>query len=654
MAKDKPFNLFVYGTLTNPSVFRAVLGRSLVPRKRDADGVTSFRPKVALLQGYKKISPDNTYLYAVPDRHGRIRGYLVGPLPGECLSSLRNYEGRNYSRKRVKVHTRDGAEEAVVFVGNREQLEHSFGYEFRDHLKQEFLLSEKIEAALGETQREQLHTGESIGRRTVGELRGPTIRDLVRKHFEAGGISDYAIRHSLKEGPLRDFAQIVQEPGAKALAPNYLAMVVRQVIFNQFEDRIRRDFRYELDHLPHVGEYYDRSISSLVALQVLNASSKLLYLIVADCLADLSFETDHLVDFIQSAIIAADAIYDEKLARQHLRFVLGHMGSGHIALGAELEFSDIGHEVIRDPKGETVCDVRYDGFLYFADFGLDVLTWRLGGHVDDHHEKASTRRRRGFFEVALGSLSIEANLSKPISRDPWLLNRFIQEARRFFPVRPHSVHISLQMPSQHRRTRDRVLPVSVMKCLFALAGDPRPDSEGRVRIPRLVSDEIVNRTHPSLLFSEIRKRYSRDVEEPYVAVRGHGDEGKYVQQFRFLRLSADVNYEPIVMALKGVQLRLRPGSFMTFEQYKSSRKHRRAYESLLEWGGEPTALSDEEIESFLGPAYEGLMTERRGKPAHSEAYIAWAIHQLRERLREFNELVSGADATEKVAAGGLS
>lgn len=41
MAKNdkKPFNLFVYGTLTNPSVFRAVLGLRMVMMASDADGV---------------------------------------------------------------------------------------------------------------------------------------------------------------------------------------------------------------------------------------------------------------------------------------------------------------------------------------------------------------------------------------------------------------------------------------------------------------------------------------------------------------------------------------------------------------------------------------------------------------------------------------
>ena len=215
----------------------------------EADGETSFRARRAILPGYKKISPDHTYLYAVPERHGRIRGYLIGPLSGETLSALLQYEGRNYSRRTVKVQTRTGPEKATVFVGNVKQLAHAFGYDFHDRLKQEIILEEKIEAALVETEQQQLHRSSEVLRRAVAELHGSTIRDLRRRHFEAGGISDYAIRRSLMDVPLPDFDRIASDPEARALAPNYLAMVIRQVIFNQFEDRIRKDFRYEIEQL---------------------------------------------------------------------------------------------------------------------------------------------------------------------------------------------------------------------------------------------------------------------------------------------------------------------------------------------------------------------------------------------------------------------
>jgi len=656
MPQTKPFNLFVYGTLMNPEVFRAVTGLRMIKREAECDNVTCFRARRAILAGYRKTSPDNTYLYAVGEQHGRIRGYLIGPLPPRTMSALLQYEGRNYSRRTVTVQTRLGPQQATAFVGNVKQLQHAFGYDFHDHYKQEILLDEKIEAALVETERQQLHRSEEPLRRAVAELHGSTIRDLRRRHFEAGGISDYAIRRGLMDAPLPDFQRVADDPEAKALAPNYLAMVMRQVIFNQYEDRIRKDFRYEIEQMNPGPEYYDRAISSLAALRLVNGAESALDMMIADALSDLSFEADHLVDFVRRSIHAADELYDSRPAKHEIEFIRNHTGRGYIPMGAELEFSNIGHAVINDPQGLTVRDMRYDGFLYFPDFGLNVLTWKLGGHVDDHHDKASENPRRGFFEVALGNLSIRANISKPLTDDPWLLNQLIHQARMFYKIAPHSVHISLQLRRQQSPVQDRLLPVAMFKCLFAIAGDPVATPDGHVRIRRLQSDEILaGLPNPHLLFSEISLRHSSEIDEFYPAVRTGRAGGTYVQQFKFLRLASDLNYEPIAMALKGIQIRMRPGSFMTTAQYQRSSRSRALYHELMEWGNSPESLNDAEINSFLSAVDEGLATERFGKPAHSGQYVAWAIEQLRSMLKGFNILVNRKkrEKCEK-APGGLT
>jgi hypothetical protein len=641
MADQRTFYLFAYGTLMDPAVFRAVTGKELVLDPSQADGHDMFLAVEAILDGYKKVSPDSAYLYAVPDPQGRISGLMIGPTPRGLLKSIRKYEGRNYSMKRLKVLTKNGPAEAVVFVGNRKQLEHHFGYAFHDPLKQEVLLDRKIEQALLETEKEQLNTTEQFARRAVGELHGSLIRDLVRKHFDGGGISDYIIRTSLKDTPIRDFSRIAGDDEAESLAPNYLAMVVRQVLFNQFEERIRRDFRYELDHMGLGKRFYDRTISSLVALRMLNNRSELLDLVVADCLTDLRFPADSLVDFVRWSVIASDAVYNHRDAQRELSFVQHHMGRGYVSLGAELEFSDIGHKVIQDPNGQTMRDRRYDGFVYFSDFGLDLLTWKLGGHVDDHHTKVSTGQpRRGFFEVALGSLSIQANISKPITDDPWLLNQMVHETRRFFHISPHSLHVSLQLRTQHKPVRDRLLPMGALKCLFALGGDLQVRPDGRCHVSRLTSNEIIDRgEEPHMLFSDISKRFSSEQEEPYLTVEDDR-RGLYVQQFRFLKLRSELNYEPIALALKGLQIALRPGTFMTAQQYAENRRHREAFHEILDWGADPQPISTSDRETFLGGVYSGLMTEKRGKPAHGEAYIAWAISELNLALDAFNNTIT--------------
>ena len=668
MAAAKPFNLFVYGTLMNPSVFRAVLGKRIVFTSAEADDLESVHARDAVLDGFHKASPDNSYLYAVEDPHGRIRGYLIGPLDDADLSRLRHYEGRNYRRRRLNVHTAHGDEQALVFVANTQQLDHVFGYAFDDKFKQEVLLGEKIDKVLqdlparqaglpagqvslplreeapdaGRPQRGDRHElggDDLLSRRAIGELHALTIRDIKRRHFDVGGISDYAIRTSLMDEPLRDFSRIVDDEEAAALAPHYLGLVIRQVVFNQFEERLRRDFRYELDRMDLASAYYERTVSSLAALGILNGASEMLDVLVNDGLASLDFPGTSLAEYVRWAIVAADSIFSTQLARAEMAFIAGHTGQGHIPLGAELEFSNIGHDVIRDPGGNRLRDLKYDGFLYFADFALDILTWKLGGHIDDHHEKSSTRPRRGFFEVALGSLSVGAGLSKPITNDPWLLNRFIHEARCFYDIAPHSVHISLQLHA--RPLRNRPLPLEVMKCLFAIAGDPVVGDDGRIVVKRLTSDEIVRRApQPSMLFCEISRRRSTEDGDLHPRVRTGTDRGRYVQQFRFLRLAETLNYEPIALALKGLQVNLRPGNFMTATQYETSRRHRELFDALSHWCSAPRSITGRESNIFLKAVRAGLMSERHGQAVHSRAYIRWAISELAGSLQHFNNMVA--------------
>lgn len=665
MPHRKRFNLFVYGTLMDPTVFRAVLGCSMVSHPEDADGKEYFYTADAVLNGYKKISPDNTYLYAVPDRGHRIRGYLIHGLPIERMAALKKYEGRNYSRRAVQVVTAEGKVRAYAFVGNREQLEHAFGWSFRDPLKQEILLAKKIDQAVLETQKEHFQSEEETLREAVAELRGSTIRDITRRHFEAGGISDYTIRQMIRRQALPDFTHLRANEQARPFLRNYLRLVMRQVVFNQIEEKVHEEFRYELDHLPSSPVqrteptsfhppprdssdlFYERVASSLVALRLLNRSRTVLDVILADVLGELDVQTHRLVDYVRQAVLLAEALYDSRQARSQVIFVRTHTGFGHMPLGAELEFSNIGHDVIRDPQGQINRDPVYDGFLYFYDFALNELTWKLGGHVDDHHEKAPGKPRRGFFEVALGNLSVEANISKPITRDPWVLNQLIHQTMRFYDVRPHSVHISMQLRSQHKPDRDRLLPWYVVQCLFALMGDPGEEPDGHFRIRRLWRGEIVRfEPAPVLLFSSISRRYSIQYDEDAVSAPDES-EGRYVQQFRFPRLSPDLNYEPLVLALKGVQIYYRPGDFLTPAQYENSPAHRRLFEKLLAWGESPSPIPEKDIHRFLDHVRAGLLRERRGQPAHSRAYIAWATDELAKMLEQFNARFALRRATAK-------
>ena len=137
MAGNEEFNLFVYGTLMSPDVFRAVTGRRFVRHLGQTDGATSFRAREAVLEGYRKVSFDGTYEYAVPYELGAIEGYVIGPLPCDLMAVLTRYEGRNYIGRIVRVRVRGeeltdqgegNTEIAVAFVGNMERLQGHAGW----------------------------------------------------------------------------------------------------------------------------------------------------------------------------------------------------------------------------------------------------------------------------------------------------------------------------------------------------------------------------------------------------------------------------------------------------------------------------------------------------------------------------------------------
>ncbi len=639
MAKSDAFNLFVYGTLMSPWVFRAVLGKELVTTPDAADAKDRFFPRPAVLNGYAKISPDQTYLYAVPEPHSRIDGYLIGPLPAEALKSLRQYEGRNYSQKRTKVHTADGHEPAVVFVGNLKELTHEFGHEFRDRFKQEVLLEKKIDHALAETQRELLADTDPSTRRALAELHGDTIRGIVRRHFEAGGISDYAIRHSFLDVPLPSFAALRADPHARQLAPVYLRLIIRQVIFNELEDRIYHGFRYELDHIGGSADCYERSTSSLIALRMLN-TSPVLDRYASQCLAELSFDTHDLMDYTRWAVAAADGLYDSNQAQAELAFIQQHTCPGRIRLGTELEFSNIGHGVILDPQGQSFRDDEFDGFYYFYEFALDSLMSKLGGHIDDHHEKRRGRPRRGFLETALGVISFEDNLSQPVTTDPWLLNQLIHELRTFIPVMPHSVHLSLQVPSRARPSANRALPLEIAQCLLALGSEMIVLDDGQCVLTRLIGNQMhTDGPQPKMLFSELRRRHRTREDDSHALLHTGGKRGNIVQQFKFLQLSEAINYELLAVALKGIQLSCRPGSFLLGGQYGKSPRLRQLADALPTWATDLTPLGSKTIKTFLDAVRAGLMEEAPTGPAHSLAYITWSINQLDKQLKAFDAAI---------------
>ena len=65
--EEKQFNLFVYGSLREPSILESVCGLSFTLKPSQANQAHTLFAELAILHGYRRVSPDNVYFYAIPD-----------------------------------------------------------------------------------------------------------------------------------------------------------------------------------------------------------------------------------------------------------------------------------------------------------------------------------------------------------------------------------------------------------------------------------------------------------------------------------------------------------------------------------------------------------------------------------------------------------
>lgn len=103
-ALSTPHRLFVYGTLSDPTVCAGLLGR--VPC-----------PAPARLSGYLRHEVrGEIYPAVVAKREGVVRGFLYECLSPTELAILDAYEGDEYGRIEVSVETEAGMKPAWVYV----------------------------------------------------------------------------------------------------------------------------------------------------------------------------------------------------------------------------------------------------------------------------------------------------------------------------------------------------------------------------------------------------------------------------------------------------------------------------------------------------------------------------------------------------------
>jgi gamma-glutamylcyclotransferase (GGCT)/AIG2-like uncharacterized protein YtfP len=653
---ERKVNLFIYGSLRDRRIFKSVSGLSFTRKASKVDSETVWA-EPAFLDHYRKVSPDNVYFYAVSAQSSKIQGLVVYDIPAWAMAEIDRYEGKRYKREKVEVNTANGSVEAQAYLVTHRSMKKHFGDRFHVNLIHELWLRKRIDKFIKRRTRPGERTADAESeRRADRELLATTERDLVMSHYHTDAVSDYYLEHEL-DRPRPSIKHLYSDPETRPFMNNYLAMVIKQVLLNQLDDKIQSRYRFELEHMHISGRYFNRSVSILAALQMVNTNSKAVDLIIRKCLQTMPCDKHDLIDYIKYAVRASNSMFDARIAQARLRRIHSNLQPGLVPLGIEVELSNLGAAAVEPQRSiQNKSDPVYGGFKYFYDFHLDVLSWKLGGYIDDHTGSADKGRRCGFLELAPGRLNIRGELSRPATSDPWLLNKLIQEITNFYDVRPHSLHLSFQL-RKRQIDNQQILPLGFVKCLLLLGGGPERKETGRFWVSRMGHNEITqysNRFSSALSDSTEKPSEEANGEELVFArtskrrwYLGGGDIADkppaqattYVHQYKFIRLGEKTNYEPLIMCLKGLQLEYNPGDYLTAEQLLSSRKLRREYEELKQWAAEPTQISSQTISRFLKTVRHGLMNEGHHRPAHKLHYIDWVLNTISVQLRTFNEQV---------------
>jgi len=629
-------NLFIYGSLRDRRVFQSVSGLSFARKASKIDNKTLFA-EPALLPRYRRVSPDNVYYYAIAAPSSRIEGFVIHDVPAAAMAEIDRYEGKRYERDTVQVNTANGSIEAQAYLVTHDSMEQHFGDRFHVNLIHELWLRKRIEKFIKRRTRPGERTVDAESeRRADRELLATTERDLVMSHYHTDAVSDYFLEHEL-DRPRPSIKHLYDDPQAKSFIENYLALAVRQVLLNQLEEQIQSQYRFELERIRTSERYFNRSVSLLAALQIINSNRSDVNLIVDECLQTMPYDRNDLIDYVKYGVRASKSMFDPRVAQAKLTRIRSNLQPGLVPLGIEIELSNLGAAAVEPQRSiQKVFDSVYDGFKYFYDFRLDVLSWKLGGYIDDHTGSTDQARRRGFLELAPGRLNIAGELSRPATADPWLLNQLINEIVNFYDVRPHSLHLSLQL-RKSQRDNQKILPLGFVKCLLVLGGGLERKGTGRLWVSRMGYDEIKQYEYgEELVFARTSKRrwYLGGDD---IANKLPAQATTHVQQYKFIRLEKRANYEPLIMCLKGLQLSYNPADYLTAEQLKNNRRLQHQYEELKKWAAEPTEISHQMISRFVRTVQDGLMNEGHRQPAHTLHYIDWVLSAIDVQLRMFNK-----------------
>ena len=585
---------------------------------------TNFESARARLVDYKSSMGGTVYSYIRPEEGSYVDGLVLYNVDDVSLAKIDRYEavGELYNRREIDVIVKRRKLRAQTYVANIVGLRRLFGDAIEFDARMEEYLEEKLEVLLDEESASEMS---DIDRRAKCELLGVTLEELAEAHFIHPADLSYRIQQLWSDTTPPNWDRVLEKPKAKLYANAYIELAVRHMIFNQLERKVRHYFPEAIQMPSH---YFVHTLSDLVAMTYMNQKHSVIQQMISQMKADeFDLSRDYL-DYASASVRIADALYSYEEFAEIIEWVEQHRQEGHLPLGIEVEFSNLGTAAPHAAEGQ---DPIYDSFYYFHDFDLLERCWKLGGHVDDHRLSYDTSgNSRGFLEYAFGRTRMSGKLSRPTSNDPWVLSQLINQASVFSRLLPHSLHITMQVEILDFK---RVTPPEYLYCLLLLGGDIHPDEKGNLREWRLYNRELKD-DYTHLHFTEENMRTAAYNDDPDSG--STSDVCNWVVEYKFPRLRRRFNYEPFIVASKGFQLGFRPrplsSQIRILDDYATEET-----DAILQWAADPHPISLTAIRDFVEWVEIGLLQENSGRPAHSPAYIYRCLDEIEIHLIKLNQ-----------------
>ncbi len=611
--------VFVYGSLNNDYYLELLTGTKLLSEK-------------GLLLNHRRVQPENSFTFALPWKGYSIEGRVLYNVTPDILEKLDAYEaeGSLYKRKVAQIQVNDKVIDSFVYIGKPRSIKPYInkGFQERDRIE-EFVESNVNRYVEQKADMLLNYDRESLPLKVTRELLSEEVHSILRQYFQDTGIPAFIIKHEIEKASIPRLNWLKTDRKAVKYADNYMKLALNFMIFNQLEEKFRNDYRGQVNV---ADEFYIHTLSATMALKLLVNQKQHLSSAISHLEVDRYNPEILYTDYAAAAIIIAEELYDPVKADEIVKWLKKNRHIGYLPLGAELEFSNIGYRAVNSKEGE---DPLYDSFYYFYKFDIMRRGWKLGAHVDDHGFLTSSNvRTRGFLELAFGRYKLLGDVSKPATQDPWVLSQLIDLAVRYLDIKPHSLHLSIQLPpNQEFREIDNP---DFFLCLLLLGGDLREDSNGILREMRIHQREI-DHEETGLNFSRLNKHHTVPDDNKWTPVI----------EYQFSRLFYEYDYQPLIMALKGFQQELNPYPFKSCNTLPKPDYFEPIEAMLFKWADQPKPVSAKSIEDFITTIEKGLDKESESMGKDYSKYSQRIIGRIEEQLKRRNRRIKKHDTLHK-------